>query len=355
MTYAAYSTEDFLADESFQAFVLESDADAVQFWRRCIIQHPTKETEFYEAVAVLQLLATQRKPVEEALKKEELTKLWQSMQPPVPTRARPALRTARRTRQWTAAAIATTVLLVLAGLGLWRRPAPAAAPAWTRYATHPDERRQVRLPDGSSVVLNASSTLRMASAWTPRQPRKVWLTGGAYFNVRHTAPARLKTVAAAPNNVKFVVHTGPLDVAVLGTQFTVLSYVGKTKVVLNTGQIQLSRRQPGHLDQVLMKPGELVEYNAATPAAPLAKRAVKAAFYSAWTQGQLDFDNTPVGEIVTLLEDTYGLHITRRDATLRQQKLTGSVPNHDLDELLSALGKSLDVKVFRTGNRVTLD
>ncbi|GAC1585789.1 MAG: hypothetical protein NVS3B25_00310 [Hymenobacter sp.] len=356
MNYAAYSTEDFLADESFQAFVFESDPAAVAFWRDWISQHPTREAAFSEAVTLLRLLSNRRQPVPDALKREELAKLWHSMHPPQLPRAQPALRTGRRTtrtRQW-AVGLVAAVALLLTGLGLWRRPAPAPR-GLTSYATYNTERRQVVLPDGSHVLLNAHSVLTLASAWQAGQVREVWLTGEAYFNVQHTAPAQMKAVAGAPANVKFVVHTGPLDVAVLGTQFTVLNHPGKTKVVLSTGQIQLIRHQAGTFEQVLMKPGELVEYNAAAPQAPLVKRMVKADFYAAWASGHLDFDNTPVTEIIALLEDTYGLRITLRNPALRQQKLTGSVPNHDLDLLLTALAKSLDVNVRRQGNRVWLD
>ncbi len=357
MSHAAYSTEDFLADESFQSFVFASDPEAVRFWQRWALQHPAKQGEFDEAVAVLQLLASrQPQPMPEAVKHEELAKLWKTMRPPVaPARARPALRTARapkRARRW-AMALAASAVLLLAGLGLWRRPAPAAA--WARYATRPGEHRQVVLPDGSRVVLNASSALRLAPAWQPGQAREVWLAGEAYFNVRHTAPAGLQAVATAPPDVKFVVHAGALDVAVLGTRFNVFSRVGKTRVVLSTGQIQLSHRRAGSLEQVLLRPGELVEYNEAAPRAPLVKRTVKPAFYSAWTEGQLNFDDTSVAEIVALLEDNYGLRITLGNPALARQKLTGSVPSYDLDVLLNAVGKSLDVKVRRQGNRVWFD
>ncbi|GAA4003863.1 hypothetical protein GCM10022408_14390 [Hymenobacter fastidiosus] len=353
MKYAAYSTEDFLADESFQDFVLSANPAAGEFWQDWVSQNPAREAEFQEAVAILQILITQPRPVAGTLKREEVARLWQSMRPLQEPRAALALRT-RRMRRLTMTTLVALVLLVLAVVGVNRRPQPA--PEWTSYVTHGDEYQQVQLPDGSVVILNANSTLRLAAAWQPGQPREVWLTGGGYFNVRHTAPARLLTaVAAAPANVKFVVHTGPLDVAVLGTQFTVLNNAGKTKVVLNTGQIQLRLRQPGSRDQLLMKPGELVEYSPATPRALLVKRTVKADFYSAWTKGQLDFNDTPVSEIIALLEDTHGLHITLRDPKLRQQKLTGSVPTHDLDELLTALSKSLEVKVHRQGNQVWLD
>ena len=354
MNYAAYSTEDFLADESFQSFVVGQDADAVRFWSGWIVQHPAKQPEFDEAMALLQVLATrQPQPLPEALKKEEAAKLWHAMHPPVAPRAQPALRVGRRTRRWAGAAVAA-LALGFAGLGLWLH-APSAAPAWTSYTTHTGERREVTLPDGSLVTLNANSVLKLATTWQPGHAREVWLAGEAFFAVRHTAPTQLRAVAAAPANVKFTVHAGPLDVAVLGTQFDVLNRPGRAKVVLKSGQVQLRHRHAGRTEELLMQPGELVEYRSAAPQAPLAKRPVNATLYAAWTTGHLDFNDTPVAEIITLLEDTYGLEITVGNPALRQQKLTGSVPNHDVDVLLNAFSKSLDVRMRRTGNRVWLD
>ena len=136
----------------------------------------------------------------------------------------------------------------------------------------------------------------------------------------------------------------------LGQQATI-----PLKILAGFAGAGLSRRADGPAPPLLMQPGELVEYNEATPQAPLARRRVQAALYSAWASGQLDFDNTPVAEIVALLEDSYGLRITLANPALLRQKLKGSVPNTDLDVLLNSLGKSLDVRVRRQGNRVWFD
>jgi transmembrane sensor len=273
--------------------------------------------------------------------------------PAVPSH-QPALRTERRARK-VGYRIGSTLVVVLGLLVMrlsWTHQ--PTVPAYTKYVAPANEQRQVVLPDSSHVVLSARSTLKLAANWQPGQPREVWLQGEGYFDVRHTAAAELKQVAVAPANVKFTVHAGPLDVAVLGTQFTVLSHGNLTKVVLNSGQIQLSRRAY-HGGQLILKPGELAEYNAAQPTTPLTKRPVQAALYSAWTSGQLDFNDTPVADIIAVLQDTYNVRITVSDPALLRQKLTGSLPGSDLDGLLTSFSKSLDVKFRRQGNRVWLD
>ncbi|MVN77508.1 DUF4974 domain-containing protein [Hymenobacter sp. HMF4947] len=355
MNYAAYSTEDFLADESFQAFALGHDPAAGQFWLAWLAQHPAKQAEADEAMALLQLLATSYSPpLPHHLKQVEAAKLWRALHLPTTPRQQPVLRVSQRARVWASVAVAALVLGVV-GVGVWQYATVAPAPAWTSYATRAGEHRQVHLPDGSRVTLNDNSVLKLATPWQPGHAREVWLTGEAFFQVQHTAPAQLTAVAHAPAKVKFTVHAGPLDVAVLGTQFDVLNRPGRTNVILQSGQVQLRHQFAGHTEELLLKPGELAEFLPAAPAAPLAKRAVNAPLYAAWTSGHLDFDDTPMAEVITLLEDTYGLHITLRNPALRQQKLTGSVPNHDLDVLLTTLAKSLDTNVHRTGSQVRFD
>lgn len=352
MRYADYSTEDFLADESFQDFVLARDPEAVAFWQAWAGQHPARAAALEEAAAVLRLFRQQAPAaVAPAQKQAELTKLWRSMRPPLPGAL--VLRAGRRRRrQWSAAA-ALAVVLVLAGVGAWLRP--AAPVPLLRYATLAGQQRTVRLPDGSQVRLNANSVLTLAAGWRPGAGRAVWLVGEAYFDVRHTAPAALRAVAAAPAAARFVVHVGTLDVAVLGTQFDVRRVGAKTKVVLNSGQIALSHPRAGGREQLLMQPGDLVEYDEAAPQNRLARRTVQPALYSAWTSGQLEFDNTPVAEIVALLEDSYGLRISLRRPGLARQRLTGSIPSRNLDTLLEALGKALDVKIKKEGKQVWFD
>jgi transmembrane sensor len=354
MDYSAYSTEDFLADESFQAFVFERDPTAVQFWQQWMVQHPAQAPDAKAAVALLQQLAGRRHPAPAPLPPTELAKLWDYMRAPVVPAHQPALRTGRRLRRagyWVGGALVAVLAVLLLRLN-WQRQSNQLAYTW--YVAPAGGQQRVMLPDGSRVVLSARSALKLARGWQPGQPREVWLRGEGYFDVRHTAAPALKQVAGAPANVKFTVHAGPLDVAVLGTQFTVLSHDSLTKVVLNSGQIQLSRRAD-HGEQLLLKPDELAEYNAVRPTTPLTKRPVQAALYSAWTSGQLDFDNTSVADIIAVLQDTYNVRITVGNPALLRQKLTGSLPGHDLDGLLISFSKSLDVNYRRQGNRVWLD
>lgn len=347
MPHTNYSLDDFLLDESFQAYAAGTDAQAVRHWQQWLAEHPEKQPDAQQAHALLQDLAQARpQPVPTGLKEQELQRFRQARRA-LPAAA-PRLRSQRRLR-WAFGALASLVLLAV--VGWWQWPATPSG-ATTRYATGKGQQRSLTLPDGSVVTLNGNSTLTTAATWQATTPREVWLTGEGYFQVTHLATKPIADIAGAPGNVKFVVHAGKLTIAVLGTEFDVNSRPGATRVVLTEGRVAVERQALLARESLLMQPGDLVESTTAEPG--LNRRHVHATMYSAWTKGHLDFRQTTVRDIAQLLRDTYGLQVIVTDSTLLRQTVTGDLPASDIDLLLPALAKSLEIKATRTGDTVRL-
>lgn len=344
MDFTQYSVNDFVADESFQAYVADTDSAAGQFWQAWLAQHPAQQLAADQAYALVQGLGPRQLfPVPAELKQQELLRLRLALDYAEP---RPWLRWQLRTRRLAGA----TALALLAAGAWWQWPA-ATGPT-TRYVAGLRQPRTLTLPDGSVVVLNGNATLTTAAHWTAAAPREVWLTGEAYFQVTHRAPAAVRDIAAAAPSAKFVVHAGGLDIAVLGTRFNVNSQPASTKVVLSSGKVAVDRPTWFSTDNVLMQPGDLVETTADAPA--LARRHVQPALYSAWTQGQLRLEQTSVRDLAQLLRDAYGWEVIATDSALLRQTLTGVLPANDPDLLLPALAKSLGIEATRRGNVVRL-
>jgi transmembrane sensor len=223
-----------------------------------------------------------------------------------------------------------------AGIG----PAPVAAPV--RYATGNGQTREVQLPDGSMVTLNANSTLRHAAAWNPNTPREVWLNGEAYFSVKHL-----------PNHQRFRVHTsGNFNVEVLGTQFTVYRRHAQERVVLLSGKVRVDFNDHRRPD-VILKPGELLQTADARPKQVLHKE-VQTPTYAAWKDNRLVLDDLPIAELAIQLHDTYGVEVVLLDPALGRQTVTGTVPLGDLNLLCQALQASFNIKVERQDSRILL-
>lgn len=240
--------------------------------------------------------------------------------------------------RWAAAAAVTGII---AGGGWhWQARQQPAALATTSYSTPYGQTRLVRLPDGSEVTLNAHSTLRYAVTAGARQPREVWLDGEAFFSVKHTL-----------DNKRFVVHTaGNFNVEVLGTKFTVYRRHEQARVVLLSGKVRVNFTDQTRSD-IILKPGELLQTADARPKAVVYK-AVKAASYAAWTTDHISFDATPLAEVATRLQDTYGVEVVVADSALQQHKFTGTFPTGRLDVLCEDLAEAFHLHIEHQPNRL---
>jgi len=107
----------------------------------------------------------------------------------------------------------------------------------------PGKDYKVILSDGSTVILNAASTLEFPMQFQGNT-REIRITGEAFFKV-------------AKNTHPFIVHTSNSDVQVLGTEFNVNTYDSATvKVALVEGSVKMNAG--GH--SVLLEPGKVATF-----------------------------------------------------------------------------------------------
>lgn len=97
-------------------------------------------------------------------------------------------------------------------------------------ASNLGEKKQLILPDSSSVTLNAGSSITYPESFNG-DTRDVELSGEAFFKVTHNPEQ------------PFIVSTTGLNTRVLGTSFNIKAYEDNTdvKISLATGSIQISR------------------------------------------------------------------------------------------------------------------
>lgn len=196
------------------------------------------------------------------------------------------------------------------------------------------ERREIRLPDESVVVLNGNSSIRFSSDWKIEQSREVWVTGESYFSVKHTK-----------NHQKFIVHTPDnLQIEVLGTKFNVSNRRGITNVVLQEGKVKLSDKESVYV----MKPGEMISYS--TQHSTLTPQVINPKVAISWKDNLLLYQDETLEDIANQLQDSYGIDVTFQDSTLKKELFTGSVPVDSVDLLFEKFEKLYQTKVTKQDN-----
>jgi len=209
------------------------------------------------------------------------------------------------------------------------------------HQTQFGEIKTLKLPDGSTVHLNANSRLSYSSSLATDQIREVWLTGEAYFEV-----SRQKNATNQP--VKLVVHTNQVDIEVLGTAFNVKDRRGITQVVLDEGKVRLTAPETS-TKLLAMAPGESAQVDQQQSVS--IQKVMEPAQVSSWKDNELYFNDQPLYEIQEILADNYGLELQFADDELSQLRFTGSTPADDLSVLFTTLEKSFLLDISQNGNQ----
>lgn len=246
----------------------------------------------------------------------------------------------RPSRAWVAVASVVFALMLGAWLG---RDQLLYQTMRTTYG----EIRSLTLPDGSTVTLNANSSLRFRRFGFGRPfllappSRQVELTGEADFSVRHL-----------PTHTRFEVKTQKgLTVIVLGTEFTVLSRERNTRVALRSGQVHLHVVSPTRQAGLTLHPGDQATM------APNGRLAVTPIHHPeallAWKHHRFAFDHTSLQAIADLLHDNYGLTVTIANPQVAKRTISGSFPARDAGEVVQVVADLLQLNYHRNGNHVT--
>lgn len=254
----------------------------------------------------------------------------------------PVVPLAARRRTFFRAAAALVGAILLAG-GWWLlKPSSTQKDGGTQVVqtTGFGETRSILLPDHSEVILNGNSRLTYSPDWT--KERKVMLTGEAFFKVVHTHNHQIFSVVTADN----------FQVNVLGTQFVVSKRKTGTRVVLSEGKVQCLLKEQAREDSVVLRPGDLVEFDRSPSRYTLKK--VDPSLYLAWKDQKLIFRNTSLKEITQVLEDTYGFTVRIDDASLLQRRISGSVPTTNVELLLEGISEACQVKIRQEDRRIYL-
>lgn len=320
--------EILLTDPSFENWAKNRNQNDVAFWNNWISENPNKiETVSTGRAIILGINFIPRKLSEEKINKE-LTQILEQVAPEKNMRSAKSMLSMNVKKYLSVAAISLVIIAI--GFVALNRPTMVA------HRTAYGEIMDLKLPDGTSVVLNGNSKI----TYTKNNTRDITLIGEAYFKVNSIPSTK----------AKFWVNTKDLRVEVYGTQFHVNTREEKTDVILDEGSIQLLLNNGGSKKMV---PGEIVSFSIendvlkhekVTPAIP----------YALWRDGTFEFNNVSLKEVMKYMEYTYGLPSEFMTKELEERIISGGIPNQNLTICLKAIEKSTGTKIINTDNKLLI-
>ncbi|MES2456268.1 MAG: FecR domain-containing protein [Bacteroidota bacterium] len=194
----------------------------------------------------------------------------------------------------------------------------------------------VELPDGTTVSLNAASTLKFPSSFSGLANRRVELAGEGYFQV------------AKDKQHPFIVESGGQQVEVLGTHFNVTSYADEKdiKTTLIEGSVKVSSNGKSKL----LRPSQ----QSMVTKKGISVRDADTEEAIAWKNGLFIFDNEPLASVMRKVERWYDVEIVYANG-IPDDTYIGSVSRFDkVSTVLHVLESTGSVHFKIEGRRITV-
>jgi transmembrane sensor len=204
-----------------------------------------------------------------------------------------------------------------------------------RFETKVGERTTHSLADGSQLLLNTDSAVRV-SDWTETNRTLILERGEAYFTVAKDS--------ARP----FVVKVADASITAVGTEFSIRRDDHRTMVSLVEGRVRLASSNGEHTDMTAGFQGVI---NGPTDWV-IRKADVSTA--TSWRSGRLIFDNEPLASVITEINRYSTTQLTLSDQKLGSQLLSGVFRTGDANGTARTLQSFGIVRIESADERVIL-
>jgi transmembrane sensor len=237
---------------------------------------------------------------------------------------------------WQAGALAASLLLAIAFVGLYSRPTLSPQPSVDTFDTGIGGHRVVPLVDGSRIELNTATILRTLIS---KRRRDVWLDRGeAFFEVAHVEGSA------------FVVHAGPRMITVVGTQFSVRREGDKVTVAVVKGRVRVEDTTRGESSATTtVTPGD-VAIGLGSSTMLISKPVAAIEDTLTWRDGRLVFHGTSLAEVAADFNRYNRQQLLISDPSVAAIRISGTFKASNVEAFVRLLKDAYGLKVELTAD-----
>ncbi len=207
----------------------------------------------------------------------------------------------------------------------------------------PGQKSRIHLPDGSIVILNASSQLTYSGDFN-RINRKIHLIGEAYFEV------------AKNPEIPFEVYTDDLVITAIGTSFNVNAFENKEteKVALQSGKVKIECIAENNKCSLnYLNPGELAVYSQKTGDVNISEFKDLDPF--GWKEGRIVYHHATFNEVLEVLERWYNVDFEVHGSLKKEWDYSATFENEILKNILGSLKFSEKIDYRISGSKIVIN
>ena len=346
MKYQHYDIDDYLTDPQFQDWVRNPTAEKNLFWNTWMNAQPTHREKMQYAKEIL--LSMRFHHLEE--KPEDYEEVLESIlqKKKAAYAGRTNVEKPRESPLFANVFLSRAAILLLCLLGAWGLAqyeqrftrVSDVQPIQYRSVKNPrGQRSAITLPDGSTVFLNAESTIVYPKSFSD-SVREVTLQGEAFFEVRRH-PGK-----------QFIVKTSTAYTSVLGTSFNVRTDTTQqiVEISLLEGEVAVTLNEDD-ASRLTLSPGEKAIVIEEQPNIQRGRYDYRQDI--AWKDGELYFKNASYEEVISRLEKWYNVEFVVRGETAKWS-YNGSFKNSSIDKVMERLAYVQNFSYEIQGKKVYL-
>lgn len=327
-----YTVEDLLSDETYTDYCLNENSPYKKKWSDILSRHPEQMKTANEAIEMLAMLS----PV---LPQHEIDIEVNKLRDALINVEESGEIINKKYNIKKILAYSFSILLLIITFVYFLVPGSSSPVMTSKFETGMGERKQYILPDGSTVILNSNSSFSFNEGFG-KDDRQIEMTGDAFFKV-------------AKNPSKhFIVKSNGFSTTAIGTSFYVHAGTSSAdyRVDLLEGKVKLEKIISGETSY--LKAGEKALWT--NTISSFTKQKYDTVSLNKWIKGILTFNNMPVEDAFTELENWYSVKIEDRRSNPEVISINGDYVNAPLEDVLKIICFSLSCSYHFENNKIII-
>ncbi|MBS1932460.1 MAG: FecR domain-containing protein [Bacteroidetes bacterium] len=201
------------------------------------------------------------------------------------------------------------------------------------------ENRQVRLPDGSVIIVRTGSEIEYDEDFS-KSNRNIRLSGEAFFDVVHN------------ENLKFRIQTSHAVIEVVGTSFMINSSDDSDQVFVTRGRVKFGEAK-NEANMVILSAGQ----RASLIGKVFERDTIENTNYLSWKSGVLIFEGVSLKNMVKDINSHYHANIVLSDSLSAKSdtiKVNFRFEKNSLPEVLDEIQLTTGLKVEKKNDSILL-
>ena len=355
--YKNFSTDDFVLDDFFCAWVISPNEETNQFWKNWQQHHPHKKTTIEEARTIV---LTLKETSNTSVSKDLLNTTWSEIESQTTFKITPV----KKTRNWLAwAAAAAAVVLLVMGIKIFYPSTTTQTndlvnttpKQWKIFKNSTSSVKRIELADGSNITVEPQGLVKYPSSFDGKN-RTVVLEGEAFFEI------------ARDTTKPFYVYANATVIRVLGTSFFVKAKEKdkEVEVVVRTGKVAVYKRKDiqalqkqkvktEEVQPLLVTPNQKVVFDKVQESMTRRLTSTPSLVKPLSNLPKLRFEEASVTEIFEALENAYGVEIIYEATTTTDCTLNTTLTEETLFEKLDIVCASSGLKYYEEDAKIVIE